>query len=186
MKFSQARRLVLFVFLASLAAAGKAGPAPEISAVKRPPASGANSHYISNRAPLTPSPLVKLPIGAIEPKGWLLSQLQLMRAGLTGRLQELSRFLNGDSGWITLQGAGWEEMPYWLKGYQDLGYLLRDPEIIASAGEWLNRALGSQQADGFFGPPENRAKGDLWPNMLVLACAQSLHEATGDPRVIPL
>jgi len=185
MNFSRARWLAVFLSLVTLGAGEKAGMSPEVSAVRRPPASGANSHYISNRAPLAPSPLVKLPIGAIEPKGWLLSQLQLMRTGLTGRLQELSRFLKSDSGWITLQGAGWEEMPYWLKGYQDLGYLLQDPEIVASAAEWMNRAFGSQQADGFFGPPENRAKGDLWPNMLVLSCAQSLYEAAADPRVIP-
>jgi hypothetical protein len=185
MKLSHAGCLLALLGLVTLGDGEKAGMGPEVSTVKRPPVAGANSHYVSNRAPLAPSPLVKLPIGAIEPKGWLFSQLQLMRTGLTGRLQELSRHLGRDSGWITLQGAGWEEMPYWLKGYQDLGYLLKDPEIIASAGRWMDRALASQQPDGFFGPPANRVKGDLWPNMLVLTCAQSLYEATSDPRVVP-
>ncbi len=185
MKLYRARWLAVFLSLVPLGAGGIIEMSPEVSVVGLPPASGANAHYVSNRAPLAPSPLVKLPIGAIEPKGWLLGQLQLMRAGLTGRLQELSKFLTSDSGWITLKGTGWEEMPYWLKGYQDLGYLLKDPEIIASAGKWMDRAFGSQQADGFFGPPENRAKNDLWPNMLALACAQSLYEAAADPRVIP-
>jgi hypothetical protein len=177
--------LVALLVFAALGGAGKAETGNEIAIVRLPPAGGANIHYISNRAPLARSPLAKLPIGAIQPKGWLLSQLQLMRSGFTGRLPELSKFLKSDSGWITLKGGGWEEMPYWLKGYQDLGYVLRDPEVIAAAGKWLDRAFRSQQADGYFGPTENKDKRDLWPNMLVLFCAQSLYEATGDQRVIP-
>ena len=156
-----------------------------ITLVNTPPTEAPNRHYVSNRPPLVPSPLVKLPVGSIQPKGWLLSQLQLMRNGFTGRLPELSRFLGEDSGWITLKGPGWEEMPYWLKGYADLGYILKDPEIIATAKKWLDLAFRSQQEDGFFGPPDNRKNKDLWPNMLVLSCLQSLYEATGDERVIP-
>ncbi len=157
----------------------------ECRIVPTPPQTRANSHYVSNRPPLLPSPLVKLPIGKIRPKGWLLSQLQLMRNGLTGRLTELSKFLGADSGWITLKGRGWEEMPYWLKGYGDLGYVLQDSEIIGQARLWLDRIFSSQEEDGYFGPPENKKNKDLWPNMLVLSAMQSLFEATGDPRVIP-
>jgi len=165
--------------------AGEGAMKNEIAVVKVPAPSTLNRHYISNKSPLAPSPLAKLPIGSIAPKGWLLSQLQLMRNGLAGRLPELSRFLNEDSGWITQKARGWEEMPYWLKGYADLGYVLKDPAIIAAARKWLDLAFQSQQEDGFFGPPDNRQNRDLWPNMLVLACMQSLYEATGDARVIP-
>jgi hypothetical protein len=165
--------------------AGEEAMKSEISVVKVPPAPNPNRHYISNKAPLSPSPFAKLPIGNIAPKGWLLSQLQLMRNGFTGRLPELSKFLQEDSGWITQKGRGWEEMPYWLKGYADLGYILKDPEIIAAARKWLDLAFRSQQEDGFFGPPDNRRNRDLWPNMLALSCMQSLSEATGDHRVIP-
>ena len=157
----------------------------EIEQVPSPPAGTSNTLYVSNRPPLASSPLVKLPIGSIRPKGWLLGQLELMRNGFTGRLPELSRFLGEDSGWITFKGPGWEEMPYWLKGYADLGYILKDPVIIAAAKKWLDLAFRSQQEDGFIGPPENRKGNDLWPNMLVLTCLQSLYEATGDERVLP-
>ena len=177
--------LVLLLCLCFDSGAGEKSMKNEISMVKVPPTPHPNRHYISNRAPLSPSPLAKLPIGSIAPKGWLLGQLQLMRNGFTGRLPELSKFLREDSGWITQKGRGWEEMPYWLKGYADLGYILKDPEIIAAARKWLDLAFRSQQKDGFFGPPENRNNRDLWPNMLVLACMQSLYEATGDERVIP-
>jgi hypothetical protein len=181
--------LVMLILILDLGAthgqAGEKTMTTEIALVKSPPAASSNRHYVSNRPPLAPSPLVKLPIGSIQPRGWLLSQLQLMQNGFTGRLPELSRFLGEDSGWITLKGPGWEEMPYWLKGYADLGYILKDPEIIATAKKWLDLAFRSQQEDGFFGPPDNRKNKDLWPNMLVLSCLQSLYEATGDKRVIP-
>ncbi len=164
---------------------GEKGPRTEAFVVKVPPSAGQNRHYISNREPLVPSPLIKLPIGAIEPKGWLLSQLQLMRNGFTGRLKELSKFLSSGSGWQTLKDKGWEEMPYWLKGFGDLGYLLKDPALIDEARRWLDEALNSQQPDGYFGPADNKKNLDLWPNMLMLFCLQSFYEATGDKRVLP-
>jgi DUF1680 family protein len=173
--------------LVGLAALGAwARPAlTRMGMVDRPPVEGVNHHYIGNRPPLVPSPLLKLPIGVIEPKGWLRRQLELMRGGLTGRLSELSRFVKDDSGWLTGSGAGWEEVPYWLKGYGDLGYVLQDDRIIAEARRWLDDALASQQEDGYFGPPRNRRTNDLWPNMIMLFAFQSLFEATGDERVIP-
>jgi hypothetical protein len=156
----------------------------EAAAVAVPPTATPNSHYPSNRPPLAVSPLVKLPIGAVEPRGWLMAQLQLMRDGFTGRLSELSRFLGDDSGWMTLKGKGWEEMPYWLKGYGDLSYLLKDAGMRKEAERWLDRAFKSQARDGYFGPADNRDANDLWPNMVMLAALQSFHEATGDRRVL--
>lgn len=49
--------------------ADQKGQKTEISVVKIPAVAGQNRHYISNREPLAPSPLIKLPIGTIEPKG---------------------------------------------------------------------------------------------------------------------
>jgi hypothetical protein len=158
----------------------------EATTVVLPPATAPNPHYPSNRPPLAPSPLVKLPIGAVEPRGWLMAQLQLMRDGLTGRLAEVSRFLGDDSGWITLKGKGWEEMPYWLKGYGDLGYLLKDAAMRKEAERWLVHVFQSQARDGYFGPADNRGARDLWPNMVMLAALQSFYEATGDRRVLSL
>ena len=159
--------LLAFAFLAA-----RAGAAPDpdtevpgalrATSVASPPAVSPNRHYPSNRPPLAVNPLVKLPVGAVEPRGWLLAQLQLMRDGLTGRLAELSPFLGGDSGWITMKGQGWEEMPYWLKGYGDLAYLLRDEAMRKEAERWLSQAFRSQAPNGYFGPAENRAGLDLW------------------------
>ncbi len=159
---------------------------PEATTVALPPTAAPNQHYSSNRPPLTVSPLVKLPIGAIEPRGWLMAQLQLMRDGFTGRLIEISRFLGDDSGWMTLKGKGWEEMPYWLKGYGDLGYLLKDAGMRKETERWLVQAFRSQGRDGYFGPGDNRGANDLWPNMVMLPALQSFYEATGDRRVLSL
>jgi len=150
---------------------------------------GQNVFYIANRKPLTPSPLIKLPIGAIEPQGWLREQLERMARGMTGRLTELSRFCKAeDNAWISPEGLGhspWEELPYWLKGFGDLGYVLQDQKLIDEARVWLDGILSSQDEDGWFGPRRNKEHHDCWPNMVALNCLQSFHEATGAPQVIP-
>ncbi len=56
--------------------------------------------YPANRPPLVPSPLVKLPIGAITPKGWLRRQLEVERDGMTGHLAEISP-------WCKFEGNAW-------------------------------------------------------------------------------
>ena len=148
----------------------------------RPPICGGPRHYVFNRPPLRPSPLAKLDIGAIEPRGWLRKQLRLMADGMVGRLPEVSPWVRDGSAWMTGVGSGWEELPYWLKGLGDLGYVLGDEEVIAEARRWLDAIMGHQKPDGWFGPEPNRAANDVWPNMVVLFAAQSLHEATGEER----
>jgi len=66
--------------------------------------------------------------------------------------------------------------------------------MLAEAKIWIDGAVGSQKADGWFGPDKGRGgaatrltgRDDLWPNMIMLFCLQDYHEATGDERVIPL
>ncbi|MHC4483322.1 MAG: beta-L-arabinofuranosidase domain-containing protein, partial [Planctomycetota bacterium] len=153
-----------------------------------------NSFYVSNRPPLAPSPLVKLPIGAITPKGWLRHQLELEAEGMVGHLPELSKWCKTEgNAWLSAKGeghSGWEELPYWLKGYGDLGYILKDGRIIAETCKWVQGILSSQREDGWFGPRLNLTKQggkpDLWPNMIALNCLQSYYEYTGDKRVLNL
>ncbi|EMI58139.1 secreted protein containing DUF1680 [Rhodopirellula sallentina SM41] len=180
----------------------------EISVVRTPSTTSTNDHYVSNRAPLQPSKLIKLPVGAIKPDGWLLETLERQRKGLTGNLNDLSGWLQKeDNAWLSEKGTGkwgWEEVPYWLKGYANLGYILDDEEMIAEAKIWLEGAINSQQANGYFGPSyawesyldeldqserrkreHNKAR-DYWPNMIMLYCLQSYYEYSGDERVIDL
>ena len=148
--------------------------------------------YPCDRAPLAPSAFVKLPIGSITPKGWLRHQLELQSNGMDGNLEQLSPWLDfSKSSWTDPQGRGrygWEEFPYWIKGYGDLGYVLGDKKIIANATKWLKAAMATQREDGYFGPRELLTtldgKADMWPQMPVLDALQSYYEYTGDPQVI--
>ena len=160
----------------------------ETCVVDTPPTEGGNDFYIFNRAPLLPNPLAKLPIGAITPKGWLRGQLDLMVDGMTGRLDEgkLSQYIHENSGWWDGRSVGWEELPYWIKGLADLGYVTDNRAIKVKARRWLDSAIATQQPDGYFGPPCNRQTLDSWPNMPMLFALQSHYEATGDKRVIDL
>lgn len=142
-------------------------------------------HVIPNRTPLAPRPFGDLPVGSIEPRGWLRRQLELEARGFVGRLGELSAFCSPENGWLTGKGPGWEEVPYWLKGLVDLALVLRDDTLSAEARRYVDAILASQGADGWFGPEANEAILDLWPNMSVLFALRSFEEATGDPRVVP-
>ncbi len=178
---------ILVVLLAG-AFAMAAQPSVSVTAVRQLPAQRGNQHYVTHRAPLKPDPLVKLPIGAIHPHGWLRHQLEAMRHGMVGHLPEISKWCNPKtSSWLTPDGSGengWEEFPYWFKGYCDLGFVLEDRALIAKTKQWVDRILASQRSDGYFGPQANRDKNDLWPNMIVLNVLQSYYEATNDERVL--
>jgi len=168
-----------------------------VTTVDRPSLQTVNSFYVSNKAPLQPLNFIKLPIGSIKPQGWIKRYLELQRDGLTGHLGEISAWLDKkNNAWFSGDGTGdhgWEEVPYWLKGYGDLGYVLGDQKIINETKLWLDKVFQSQRPDGYFGPgvvenehQENKGKTpDLWPNMIMLWCMQSYYEYSKDARVIP-
>ncbi|WP_460165657.1 beta-L-arabinofuranosidase domain-containing protein [Thermostilla marina] len=180
--------LAATVFGASATCVAETG----VEVVGSPPTERPNSHYVSNRRPLTVSPFVKLPIGAIRPQGWLRRQLELERDGQVGHLEEISRWLDFErSAWTDPQGQGeygWEEMPYWLKGYGDLAYVLGDEQMIANARRWIEAVMASQRDDGWFGPrgllTSLGDKPDLWPHMIMLNVLQSYYEYTHDERAL--
>ncbi len=186
--------MMLIVTFAGVAFSGDTS----IRVVDKPDAEMGNDFYVGNRAPLMPSPLIKLPVGAIEPAGWVRRQLELQADGFHGHLTEISRFLIKEgNAWLSTGGEGqhgWEEPPYWLKGFSNCGYILRNERMISESMIWIEAALRSQKADGWFGPDKGRkgaatrlqGREDLWPNMIMLFCLQDYYEFTGDKRVIEL
>ena len=170
-----------------IAGACSSGISKDVQVVNRVPTEEKNVNYVSNRAPMMPQQFIKLPTGSIKPDGWLLTQLQLQKDGLNGHLGEISAWLQKeDNAWLKAGGKwGWEEVPYWLRGYAGVAYLFEDKAMLDEAKIWIESILKSQRENGNFGPSaETKGTQDFWPNMIALWILQSYHEYTGDARVI--
>ncbi|MFC2710996.1 beta-L-arabinofuranosidase domain-containing protein [Hoylesella oralis] len=161
----------------------------EIEVVDGPDRHARSANYINSRAPLQQVAFMKLPVGSIRPAGWLGRYLELQRDGLTGHLGEISAWLDkNNNAWLTNGGDhGWEEVPYWLKGYSCLAYILGDKKMIAETKTWIEAVFKSQRADGSFGPVNlSNGKPELWAQMIMLTTLQSYYEYTADRRVLDL
>ncbi len=166
-------------------------PTRTVSAVDRPDTATRNAFYVSNQPPLSPNYFIKLPIGSIKPGGWLLETLNRQANGLAGHLGQISIWLTKtNNAWLNKDGKGdygWEELPYWLKGYGDMAYVLNRPDMLAETKLWLDGTINSQRDNGDFGPVVlSKGKRDLWAQMLMLFCLQSRYEHQPDPRILTL
>jgi hypothetical protein len=164
-------------------------PAMESSTQSPPP--------FHNRPPLHQKAFAALPLGSVKPHGWLKLQLERMRDGLTGDLDEKYPAVVGPrNGWLGGDGDSWERGPYWLDGLVPLGYILQDERLIAKAKPWIEWCLTHQDPSGYFGPKrfekepasepgiQKTPREDWWPRMVMLKVLQQYYSATGDRRVI--
>lgn len=154
-----------------------------------------NVNYKSNIEPLQSSLLIQLPVGSIKPRGWLKTQLDSMIEGYTGHLYEISSFLSESSGWLGGEERGWEEAPYWLRGFYDLSVLTANKRIDSVASKWITSIINSQDVDGYYGSKYNKlifsqikkdSIIDVWPHMVMNDALISHYEATADERIIPM
>ena len=76
--------------------------------------------------------------------------MELQRDGLTGHLGEISIWLSKDNNaWLNKEGKGkygWEELPYWLKGYGDIAYILQDKNMLANTKFWIDAVIKISKA----------------------------------------
>ena len=146
------------------------------------------TNYINNRAPLPANPFLKLPVNAITPRGWVGEMLQRQKNGLSGNLGEISDWLDKKgNAWLEPGGShGWEEVPYWLRGYSNLAYILGDKAMLDETKFWVEAIIKSAQPDGYFGPVNEDKNGrrELWANMLALQILQDYYDYSGDERVL--
>jgi hypothetical protein len=146
--------------------------------------------YVTNRAPLKADAFLRLPPGSTRATGWIATQLTNQLNGINGRMTEISHFLQYDNtGWIHPNLVGWEELPYWLKGFSSLGFVTGDSRVQTETTRWINGVLATQASDGYFGPSAQRTSlggsPDFWPHMPMLHALRSYQEFTGDSRIIP-
>lgn len=155
------------------------------------------TEVVWNRSPLAAKPYSELPLGAIQPRGWLKNQLERLARGMSGRLDELYPEVVGDrNGWLGGDGDGWERGPYWVDGLLPLAHLLKDEKLQAKAERWVEWTLAHRREDGYLGPipfehpPEPEPgiqrdkRRDWWPKMVMLKVLQQHYMATGDERVV--
>lgn len=151
--------------------------------------------YLNNRSPLITKPYMELPLGSVQPEGWLKDQMVRMKNGMTGHLDSLYPEVMGPrNGWLGGDGDVWERGPYWIDGLLPLAYILDDKTLKDKVQPWVEWTLQSQQPNGYFGPSMDREPEaglqrtnahDWWPKMVVLKFMKQYYEATHDERVIP-
>src|SRR6266700_1737171 len=124
--------------------------------------------YFQNRAPLKATPFLELPLGSIEPLGWLRNQLEIQAEGMTGHLDEVWPDISSTSGWLGGSGESWERGPYYVDGLLPLGYLLKNgllnDKVHASSG-WT---LVSQNQIMQFGLMDNKEESSHMIMVIVL------------------
>ena len=177
-------KFALAVLLASVGISANAQD--EVTIVDRP-ALGSSQNYTAFRAPLHGGRLLKLPVGEVQPRGWLREYLNRERTGLCGQLGTVSAWLDKQGNqWLSDAGDhGWEEVPYWLRGYCSLAYILDDEDMKREAQVWFEGVLTHLKADGFLGPRNSSGgRPEVWAQMIMLWALQTYYEHSGDERVL--
>jgi len=127
-----------------------------------------------------------LPLGSIQPRGWLHRQLRIQADGLSGHLDEFWPDV-GESQWFGGAAEGWERAPYWLDGVIPLAWVLDDPPLKSKVSRYVGEVLARQRADGSYGPLPTAGEDrpyDLWAVLLANKMLAQYHDATGDHDVL--
>src|SRR5262245_48733310 len=158
-----------------------------VAAAAAAPALFQRRSALASTAPgLAPAAFTPMPLGAIRPEGWLLRQLRLQAAGLTGHLDEFWPDV-ADSQWFGGKAEGWERAPYWLDGAIPLAWRLDDEALKTRLTRHVTHIVERQRADGWFAPyPQDAVsrRYDMWAILLVNKVLAQYHDATGDARAL--
>ena len=146
---------------------------------------------------LKPTAMTKLPLGDVcVSNGWLRGQLDLMCEGVTGRLPEYGPYFGKQRNGFLYSDvdSGWEEVPYWLRGFYPLAVLTANGEHLKTAQMYFEALFASVQPDGWFGPAYLKEYkeingvmvADVFPHMMMLDALILYYEQTKDERVLSL
>lgn len=143
-----------------------------------------NQNYPNNREPLLKTQYVKLPLGAVKPKGWLYDQLVVQSNGLTGHLSDVWQIAH-TSGWKGDIGANVlpeccfpRFVPRWLEGLVPLAYQLDDKRLKDLSNKYMGYLMTVND------PASVTPSVVAWSHLGRVL--QGYYEATGDERAIKL
>ncbi len=140
-----------------------------------------------------------LPIGAVQPQGWLRDWAQSAREGITGHLDEWHpTFADGWKGipikapGAGAEGTGWplEQSAYWLDGAIRLGLVLHDEALVKKIRARLDPVVeGVRKADPgtsfIYWKKGYQPQGfDSWAHSQMGRALVALYQGTGDKRVL--
>ncbi len=171
-----------------LSALGAASLLPGTGHAEAPPAASTN----------TPSSVLpskggfeELPFASVRPDGWLLQQLELQAAGITGHLEHLYAPFTGTAWTVdeanpATEWVPWEVRAYWCDGAVRCGLLLQQDELIEQASRLVKYTFGHPQSDGYLGPAFLKKPGDYqrWPHNVFFRSAMAWHDAMPDASIV--
>jgi len=146
-----------------------------------------------------PPALTPLPLGSVEPTGWLRDWAVTMRNGISSQLDERHPVYR--DGWKGIgiesmgsnpDGTGWplEQSAYWMDGALRLGYLLHDQALIdkvrARLDPVVDGVLKAEEETSFIHwKPGSKPKGfDDWAHSHMARALIALYQASGEKRVL--
>ncbi len=119
--------------------------------------------------------LKKLPLGAIKPQGWLLSQMQSV-CNLQKRIGSLSGLVK-DGEWMPS-----ESLPRYVRGLILLAYTLDDEKLKEKVASFMTPIFTSANEGGDFGPDGTRSQ---TPKIEAIKTLLTYYQATQNERVLP-
>ena len=140
--------------------------------------------------------LLRQPVGATRPQGWLKDELELQAKGLTGQLPYFWGFFN-DSAWLGGKGTEPHQyVPYLLNGLVPLSYQVDDSNLAALRERYLGFILEAHRnsSTGWLGPdiPKQADTGEAfnyWSKYVAVEAFESYFEGESvqertEPRVL--
>ena len=131
---------------------------------------------IFHKSPLPPNRFAPLPLGAVQPQGWLGAQLQSQGEALERDLARRFPGVDGDSAWLGGALDDVQSAPEALASLCVLAYVTGREALKAVVARFVAWAVESQTPEGDFGP----AGCGWWPKMLMLRVMRQYFMATGD------